>query len=725
MAPKFRDLFKPKPIDQSASIRAVEIFRRAQLLQQRGKLADATTAYRSILELHPDHWDALNAIAAIALQGGELEKAIQLYSEIIARKTDHAEAYYKRANALNGLTRWEAALADYDKAIAINPEYSNAYCNRGTMLERLKRWDEALVSYDRTIALNPGDYLAHYNRGTVLKELQRFDEALATYGQAIALKSDYVEAYINRGNVLQELRRDEAAVASYDRAIELAPIYAEAFEGRGSSLLKLRRIESAIASYDQAIALKPNHKYLLGVRRNAKMQVCDWDDIASDLERLAEGLRAYRAVCPPFPSLALVDSPALQRLAAEIFVREDCPPNHALAAIPARPRGDKVRIGYFSADFRNHPVSLLAAELFETHDRSIFEITAFAYGPESSDEMRMRLERAFDRFIDVRGQSDIEVALLARKLGIDIAVDLGGFTEYSRTRIFALRAAPIQINYLGYPGTMGTEYMDYLIGDRTVVPEAHQRHYTEKIIYLPHSYLPHDSNRTIADAAFTREEFGLPRTGFIFCCFNNSYKITPSTFDSWMRILSRTAHSVLWLSQNNPTLVSNLRQEASRRRVDPERLIFADRMSSMADHLARQRVADLFLDTRPYNAHTTAMDALWAGVPILTCVGEGFAGRVAASLLQAIDLPELITATPAQYEDVAVQFATNPRRMSQIRRQLADNRLVAPLFNTALFTKNLERAYMQIYERYHANLPPEHIYPSADAMDGAGSRTMP
>jgi predicted O-linked N-acetylglucosamine transferase (SPINDLY family) len=677
MALKFRDLFKPKAAEKSKAPQTEEIFRRAQSLQQQGQLA----------------------------------QAIPLYDELIARKSDHAEAYYKRANALNGLGRWEAALADYDQAIAVNPEYAEAYCNRGTVMERLDRWDEALASYDRTVALNPGDFLAYYNRGSVLKRLGRYDEALASYERAIDLKSDYVEAYVNRGNVLQELHRHEAAVASYDRAIELKPIFAEAFQARGSSLFNLRRYEASIASYDQAIALKPEFKFILGMRRYARMQICDWGDFELDLDRLTGGLGAYSAVCPPFPVLALVDSAALQHLAAHIWVREQCPSNDALAAIPARLRSDRIQIGYFSADFRNHPVSLLTAELFETHDRSRFEITAFAFGPEASDEVRTRLERAFDRFIDVRDHSDMEVASLARKLGIDVAVDLGGFTEHARTRIFALRAAPIQVNYLGYPGTMGADYIDYLIGDRTVVPEEQQRHYTEKIVYLPNSYLPHDSSRTISDTVFTREELGLPPVGFVFCCFNNSYKITPGTFDSWMRILSRVENSVLWLSQNNPTAAANLRQEAARRGVDAERLIFANRMSSLPEHLARHRVADLFLDTRPYNAHATAIDALWAGLPVLTCVGESFPGRVAASLLKAIELPELITSTAEQYEELAVQLAANPQRLAQIRRQLASSRLKAPLFDTVLYTKNLECAYGQMYARFQAGLPPDYIYP--------------
>jgi predicted O-linked N-acetylglucosamine transferase (SPINDLY family) len=391
-------------------------------------------------------------------------------------------------------------------------------------------------------------------------------------------------------------------------------------------------------------------------------------------------------------------------------VREEHPGNRALPAVLKHPSRDKIRIGYFSADFYDHPVAALMAETFEAHDRSRYEVTAFSFGLDTQDGMRRRMERAFDRFLDVRGKSDQDIALLARSVGIDIAVDLAGYTGGSRTGIFALRAAPIQVNYLGYPGTMGAEYMDYLIGDRTVVPEAQQRHYTEKIVYLPHSYLPHDSSRTISETVFTREELGLPPTGFVFCCFNNSYKITPSTFDSWMRILSQVENSVLWLSQNNPTAASNLRREAARRGVNAERLIFANRMASLTDHLARHRVADLFLDTLPYNAHATAIDALWAGLPVLTCVGEGFAARVAASLLTAIELPELITSTAEQYEELAVQLAANPQRLALIRQKLASNRLKTPLFDTRAFTRHLEAAYARIHERCQANLPPEHIY---------------
>ena len=681
MVLKLRSLFKAKANDEPASTPVGETFARAQSLQK----------------------------------SGDFEAAIRLYDELLGDKGSDAEIHYKRANAFNSLGRWETALAGYDRAIALDPTFAHAFCNRGAVLERLERWSDALSSYDRAIALNPGDGLTYYNRGSVLKAQQRLDEALGSYDQAIARRPDYVEAYINRGHVLQGLRRHKDAVASYDKAIDLSARYVEAFQGRGLSLLDLGRHEAAIASYNQALVLDADQKYLLGVRRHAQMKICDWSGLDADMERLAEGVRALKPVCTPFAMLSLVDSPELHSLTARIWAQQECPPDEVLGTIPASSRGGKIRIGYFSADFRTHPVSLLAAELFESHDRSQFETIAFAFGREADDFTRGRLQKAFDRFVDVRDRSDREVAVLAREIGVDIAVDLSGFTEGNRTGIFALRAAPVQVSFLGYPGTMATAYMDYLIGDRAVISPEVQRYCTEKIVYLPDSFLPNDSTRVVADTVYSREQLGLPKSGFVFCCFNNAYKITPAVFDGWMRILSRTTGSVLWLAQNNPESMHNLRMEAARRGVDARRLVFADRWPSAAEHLARHRAAGLFLDTTPYNAHATASDALWTGLPVLTCPGEGFAGRVAASLLRAIDLPELVAATTAEYEDLAVNLAMDADLLEGVRQKLARNRVSAPLFDTARFTRNLESAYTRMHARNRAALPPDHVFiePSA------------
>ena len=349
------------------------------------------------------------------------------------------------------------------------------------------------------------------------------------------------------------------------------------------------------------------------------------------------------------------------------------------------------------------------AGLFEQHDRARFEVVGFSFGPDKKEAMRDRVAASFDRFIDVRDRSDRDVALLARNLDIDIAVDLKGFTTDSRWKIFAHRAAPLQVNYLGYPGTMGADYMDYIIADRVLIPDDSGKYYSENIIYLPHSYQANDRKRPIAERLFTRQELRLPDSGFVYCCFNNNYKITPAIFDGWMRILGQVRDSVLWLLADNPWAERNLRREAAARGVAAERLVFAGRLPA-AEHLARQRAADLFLDTLPYNAHTTASDALWAGLPVLTRAGTSFPSRVAASLLTAIDLPELITTTPEDYERRAIELARNPEQLSAIRARLARNRLTTPLFDTGLFARHIETAYVQMYERYQAGLAPAPIH---------------
>jgi len=408
----------------------------------------------------------------------------------------------------------------------------------------------------------------------------------------------------------------------------------------------------------------------------------------------------------------LTDDLALQRQAAEIWMRDKCPENPGLGALPVRMPGSKIRIGYFSADFHNHATMFLMAQVFERHDRSRFELVAFSFGPDTQDAMRARAVAAFDQFLDVRTRSDEAVAALSRELGIDIAVDLKGYTEHERTGIFALRAAPIQVNYLGYPGTMGAPFIDYLIADPVLIPAEARVQYTEKIAYLPHSYQPNDTHRIIADRVFTREELGLPEKGFVFCCFNSSYKITPQVFDVWVRILQQVPGSVLWLFKEHAATELNLRREAVQRGLDPARLVFAPRME-LPEHLARHRQADLFLDTLPYNAHTTASDALWTGLPVLTCMGQSMASRVAASLLHALELPELVTQTEQDYEALAVSLAQTPDKLRTLCTKLQENRLTSPLFDTDMFTRDIERLYTRMHTRHLQGLPCEHLEPQS------------
>ena len=651
-------------------------FQEAVLLHRKGKLAQAQAIYIEILEAEPRHSDALHLLGVVAAQTGNAQRAVELITQAITLNPNNAAFYSNRGNALKDLNQPDAAVESYEKAIALKPDYAEAYYNRGDALKDLRQLSAAIESYDRAVAVNPY----------------------------------YAKAYSNRGNALMELGRLEAAIVSFDKAIAIKPDYAEAYSNRSAPLLALKRYQEAIASFDKAMATNPSHKFLSGARLNTKMQICDWGDVEEEIAELTQNIRQGNKSSAPFEVLALTSSLPVQRKAAEIWANEKYPPDASLAHIPKHAKGKKIRLGYFSMDFKNHPVAYLTAGLFETHDREKFEVFAFSFGFDGRDEMRARLELAFDKFIDVKDKSDMEIAELVRKMQIDIAVDLSGYTGDSRTGIFVLRAAPMQVNYLGYPGTMGVDYIDYLIADRQLITEEAQTHYAEKIVYLPDTYMTSDAKRCISDKNFDREELGLPQTGFVYCCFNNSYKIIPSTFDGWMRILKQVEGSVLWLSENNPVASINLRKEAVQRGVDPQRLVFAERLPSVADHLARHRAADLFIDTLPYNAHTTASDALWAGLPVLTCTGQAFASRVAASLLSAIDLPELITHTQEDYEALAIELATNPQRLKVIKEKLARNRLTTPLFDTKLFTSHLEDAYSQMYERYHADLAPDHIY---------------
>jgi predicted O-linked N-acetylglucosamine transferase (SPINDLY family) len=607
--------------------------------------------------------------------------------------------------ALKALGRAEEAVAAYDRALTIRPDLAAALNNRGNALCDLHRPDEALASYERALAGAPDFVEAHYGRGNALQGLRRFDEALLSYDRALALRLRYAEALNNRGHALTEMGRAGEALAHYDRALGVKPDLAEAHFNRGLALTALKQGEQALASFEAAFALAPEYPTLRGRLLHAKMQICDWREIEPMTSALVGEIQAGRCASAPFTVVGLVDSPQLQRRAAELYQGFIAPSRPAPAPPPTR-RRDKIRIGYFSCDFRDHAGAHLMAGLLEQHDRSRFEIFAFSFGSHAEDEMRRRIVAGVDRFIDINRASDLDAAVLARGLEIDIAVDRNGYSAGCRPSIFAHRAAPIQVAFLGYPGTTGAPHIDYIVADRTVIPAETQAFYAEKIAYLPHSYQANDDKRVISDRAFTRAECGLPQTGFVFCCFNNNYKITPEIFDIWMRMLRQVDGAVLWLLQDNPAAARNLRGEADARGVDAGRLVFAPRMP-VAEHLARHRLADLFLDTRPYNAHTTASDALWAGLPVLTCPGESFAARVAASLLHAVGLPELVAEDLSAYEAFALELARDPVRLAGLKQKLADNRQTRPLFDTALFARHIEAAYAAMYARQQAGLPPE------------------
>src|SRR6516164_5753971 len=671
------------------------------------------------------------------------QQALENFSKAIALNPDIAETWNNRGTVLNDLNKYDLAISDFDKAIAINGQYSEAYANKGKSLMLLKRYDEAFAAYDKALAIKPGLEVAWLGRGNVFWSLQRYDEALAPYDKALAIKPDLEGAWLGRGNVFWSLKRYDEAFAAYDKALSIKPDlenawlgrghvfydlkrYAEAFAaydkalsikpdlenawlGRGNVFWSLRRYDEAFAAYDKALSIKPDLESVEGSRLHMKMHLCNWEKLDKEIGDLTNSIRAGKGNCPPFALLSLTDLPDDHLRCTQAW-------GAAIHPITAKSvwqdkiyKHDKIRLGYVSADLRTHAVAYLIAELFELHDKDRFSVTAFSLGRDDNSDIRRRLVSSFDRFIDCYTLSDFDVAHAIADSEIDILVDLMGFTQDAHTNIFAYRPAPIQVNYLGYPGTIGASFIDYIIGDKTLFTLADAAFYAGKLVQLPDSYQPNDRKRQTSTKAFTRQEAGLPDNKFVFCCFNNSYKISPQTFGCWMRILKCVEGSVLWLRAENQTAIANLKTEAQTRGIESARLVFANRVPQLSDHLARLRLADLFLDTLPFNAHTTASDALWAGLPVLTQIGSTFAGRVAASVLKAINLPELITHSPEEYEALAIELALNKEKLRRIQEKLARNRLTTPLFDTPLYTKHLEAAYEAMYQRYQAGLPPYHI----------------
>ena len=724
------------------------LFQQAVMLYQQHKLADADRVLSQILQRAPGHADGLHLAGLIARETGRPRRAMALLTKAVKLHPRAAPLLDALAHVLNDFGERREALAHWDRAVQADPRFADAWVNRGTLLKALGRVDEAVASYDRALALDPnfaeahfnralalsqsrqfeaalescdraialmeGVAEAHFSRGTILAELKRDAEAMTSFRQAIALKPDHAEAYYNIGTSLLGLSRLPEAVEHFDRAIALKPDHADAHHNRGIALQDSGRYEEAIASQQKALALRPDFDFLPGDLLQLRLTICDWSGLdAAILDGIARGDR----VCAPFTALLAFGDPASQRRAAEIYAAAKYPPDGRLGPIAPRKRGDKIRIGYFSADFREHPVSQLMIGLFENHDRARFHTIGFAFGPDTGDAMAARVAASFDTFIDVRAMPDHAVARLAREQEIDIAVDLGGYTRHARTGIFALRAAPVQVSYIGYLGTMGAGYIDYILADRVMIPDCDRRHYAEKVAYLP-SYQANPADRIVSDLAVSRADVGLPEQGFVFCCFNNNFKLLPDVFAAWARILTAVPGSVLWLYIAGEAAERHIRAAAEAAGLGPGRIVFARRVPH-AEHLARLRLADLFLDTSPYNAGTTASDALWMGVPVLTRLGETFAGRMGASLLTAAGLPELIASSAQGYESMAIALALDPAGLAGIVRKLSDRRATARLFDTTRFARDIEAAYTAMAEHQRAGRPPEHIQ-VAGLSDGLG-----
>jgi len=708
---------------------------------QTGRLEEAERLIGEAANVNPNAANAFYNRACLLQKLNRPEEALTCFDRAIAIKPDYLEALVNRSMVLAGLKRHDAALASLDEVVALRPNIAEAWNNRGAAQFALGHLDDALASYDRSIALKPEYTEAWKNRAIALLLLQRFDDALAGFEKASALAPRDAEIQLRRADLLFQLNRHRDAARGYEAYLALKPDDAPAWNRRGSALQQERRLPDALACYEKALVLAPGDfgarlnranllfeierfdeaageyqavrdgdptcpAYVTGYMTLCRLHGCDWNGLDEERAKISAFVEAEQFVLDPIGNILLFDSPAKQMDFARVWATQKYP----AAPVPLWNgdvyRHDKIRVAYLSADFRTHATALLMAGVFEAHDRARFETTAISFGADDRSAMRARLEAGFDHFVDMRDVRDAEIAQRLRREEVDIVVDLKGFTQESRPGILAYRPAPIQAQYLGYPGTMAASYYDYVIADACVIPEEHRPFFSEQVAYLPDTYQCNDSKRAIAPRAPRRAEVGLPENGFVFCCFNNNHKILPEMFDIWMRLLRQVDNSVLWLLQDNQVVARNLSREAIARGVAPERLVFARRCLP-AEHLARQRLADLFLDTLPYNAHTTCSDALWAGLPVVTVLGGCFAGRVAASLLSALGVPELIGRSLEEYEALALKLARDRTALAAIRDKVVRNRDTYPLFDTARFTRNLEAAYISMWERYQRGERPQ------------------
>ena len=665
---------------------------RGNTLSALGRHDESIASFDRAIAARPGYVEASYNRGNALHAAGRLDEALASYDAVIAVRPDIAQAHNNRARVLQDLGRQEDALAGYDRAVVLVPKYLQAIVGRGTARLALKQPAAALADFDAALRIDPQHAAAHEGRGSALFALRRAEDAVLAFTRCLDIDGTRLDARIQRGNASYELRRYEHTIEDLDAVLAVTPDVAGVVCNRGNALLELKRYDEAAAAFERVQALDAAYPYVAGKRVYAQTMACDWRDFDVLVAEVERGLAEGRAVIEPFAYEAIGTDPMMLRRCAELFAADQFPEQPALVEPGRRLGNDRIRIGYLGGEFRNQATSILAAELFELHDKRRFEIVAFDNGWDDGSMLRRRMNAAFDEVVTIAALPDDAAAHAIAERRIDILVNLNGWFGLGRTGVFARRPAPVQVNYLGFPGTLGAPYLDVIVADAQTIPPGDERAYAERVVRLPHSYQPNDRQRAIG-APTTRAAQGLPEEAVVFACFNNTYKITPATFASWMRILGAVDGSVLWLLQDNDAATRNLRAAATAHGIDASRLRFAPR-TRLDDHLARHACADLFLDTLPYNAHTTASDSLWAGLPVLSCRGSTFPGRVGASLLNALDLADdLLVDDVAAFESRAIELARDRARLARLRERLARARRTAPLFDTPAYCRDLEAAY--------------------------------
>lgn len=682
-------------------------YRQALQLHQQGELSQAEALYKSLIATNPQHANAIHYLGVIYHQNGKHQLAIDTIAQAIKISPNSSDYVSNQGLAYKALKQHQQAIQCFQQALKLAPDDLDVYYNLGNTCVESEDFELAVQAYRRILRDYPQDTdlkealsYALDRQGIMSQQSGQYVEAERCYLEAIQLTPQRDGLYYNLGNAQRELGKPREAAQSYQQAIQHNPNDADAYNNLGNVLRELGDLQAAITAYQTSLKLNPKLYHAKVHLVHQKQHACDWEGLDKDITEIREWVQHQsEAQISPFAFLAMPGTSAQEQ--------KQCTNNwlkNRYASVFAQGKAlnfehkhahQKLRIGYLSADFRLHPLAFLISELIEQHDKTQFEIYAYSYGVNDQSEERKRLEKAFDYFRDIRAISTLDAAKQINQDEIDILVDLTGFTQTSRSQIAALRPAPINVSWLGFPGSMGELndelLFDYVLSDTFITPPEMASHYAENLALLPHTYQPNDTRRPLAISK-DRKAYGLPEDGFVFCCFNQTFKILPHVFDVWMNLLKQVPNSVLWLLECNALAKANLIKEAEKRGVTKERLIFAPRVA-MAEHMARQTCADLFLDTLPYNAHTTTSDALWMGLPVLTCSGETFASRVAGSLLQAADLPELITFSLQEYQAKALELANNPAELMRIKTHLKNKREQLPLFDTAQFARDLEAIY--------------------------------
>ena len=672
-------------------INALQVY--GYILSTQGLLHDAINTFEKIHRIQPRNENNLQNLGKALYDLGQYEKAIDAYKSLLSLNPQNWQVQMDIGSAYMAIKRYEDAIKSYDLAERLSPNNPLIACNRAGVYLAQKEFNKAHFEIGKSLATESNSPEAWTCAGNIYAAQFKYHEALRAFDKAVSINDRYAPAWTNKGNALLAIGEGDLADKAYIKSLEIEGKNSETLMNVGYAALARNDGYSAYCSFNEVLSINPNQENLFGVLAYAHMLVCDWSDWHLYEKNIQDALDIGLEGIHPFATLSLIDNPSLQKKVAEAWSKKKFHPRPEKNI--KKPRNKKIKVGYFSGDFKNHPVSQLIVGLLDAHNKEKFHIILFSYGVPISDDYSKRLSLSADEFIDISKNSDEEVAGLTQELGLDIAVDLAGHTQNSRLAIFSSRLASVHVEYLGFPGTTGTDFIDYILADETIISDISRQHFSESVKNLQ-SYQPNDPKRIKPNLNFRKEDFGFPPNAFIYCSFNNSYKINPFIFDIWAQIINRSDHGYLWLSDANHKARENLTAQAKDRGIDANRIIFAKRMENHSDHLGRYVIADLFLDTFPYGAHTTASDALFSGLPVLTMPGQSFQSRVAASLLTSLDLKDLIVQSPEAYIDLAVKLSKDKILLGKFRELLNKNIVSTQFFDMNKYAINIESAYEQM-----------------------------